>query len=57
VPDRPVPDETPQTVTASGDRSVDVGGDLTNSNILYREGLLIDRELGDRRSEGAGLRI
>lgn len=32
--DRPAPDKTEPTVTASGDRSVGVGGNVTNSNIV-----------------------
>jgi NB-ARC domain-containing protein len=34
VTDRPPPDETTPTVTASGDRGVGVGRDITNSNIF-----------------------
>jgi NB-ARC domain len=34
VTDRPAPDETPQTVTANGDRGVGVGRDVIGSNIF-----------------------
>jgi tetratricopeptide (TPR) repeat protein len=34
VSDRPAPDETTPTVAASGDGSVGIGGDVTNSNIF-----------------------